>query len=167
VGFRTVSVEQQSSAADVAVQWPRGRRAGVRILRVRRSCRTKPTVCKDYRQMHFFQRHAASCSRMRRDTSFLTGTVIALGTLPGILKERTMAKRVNKVRKSAILEHLLDLERQIRSELARASKERKSADQTEGRSPRSRISRMSSDEPGATRESDGRIMPEVAQRYLH
>lgn len=76
-----------------------------------------------------------------------------------------MVKRVNKVRKSAILEHLLDLERQIRSELARASMERKSAVRTEGRSPRSRVRRMS-DEPLAG-DSDGRITPEIAQRYLH
>ena len=48
-----------------------------------------------------------------------------------------MVKRVNKVRKSAILEHLLDLERQIRTELARASMERR-AGQKEGRSPVSR-----------------------------
>lgn len=35
-----------------------------------------------------------------------------------------MAKRFDKARKSAILEHLLDLERQIRTELARAGRER-------------------------------------------
>jgi hypothetical protein len=73
-----------------------------------------------------------------------------------------MVKRVNKVRKSAILEHLLDLERQIRSELARASMERKSAGQTDGRTPRARTS-----EESLTVNREGRIMPEVAQRYLH
>lgn len=78
------------------------------------------------------------------------------------LQERTMVKRVNKVRKSAILEHLLDLERQIRSELARASMERKSAGMTEARAPRSRTSEESI---SASRED--RIMPEIAQRYLH
>jgi hypothetical protein len=73
-----------------------------------------------------------------------------------------MAKRVSKVRKSAILEHLLDLERQIRSELARASMERKSAGLTTGRSPRSRVS----NEPRSL-DSDATIVPEIAQRYLH
>jgi hypothetical protein len=73
-----------------------------------------------------------------------------------------MVKRVNKVRKSAILEHLLDLERQIRSELARASMERKSAGVTEGRTRRSRTS-----EEAISGNSDGRIMPDIAQRYLH
>lgn len=73
-----------------------------------------------------------------------------------------MVKRVNNVRKSAILEHLLDLERQIRSELARASMERKSGGLTEGRAPRSRTS-----EESLSANRDGRIMPEIAQRYLH
>ncbi|MGH8167861.1 MAG: hypothetical protein ACREQ1_11510, partial [Woeseiaceae bacterium] len=45
-----------------------------------------------------------------------------------------MVKRVNKVRKSAILEHLLDLERQIRSELARAN-ERQAVDPLPARAP--------------------------------
>lgn len=35
-----------------------------------------------------------------------------------------MARRFDKARKSAILEHLLDLERQIRTELTRAGRER-------------------------------------------
>jgi hypothetical protein len=73
-----------------------------------------------------------------------------------------MVKRINKVRKSAILEHLLDLERQIRSELARASKERKSAVQKDRPSPRLRTR----DESPA-RDGDAAIVPEVAQRYLH
>jgi hypothetical protein len=73
-----------------------------------------------------------------------------------------MVKRVNKVRKSAILEHLLDLERQIRSELAKASMERKSAGVTEGRTPRSRTS-----EEAISGNRDGRFMPDIAQRYLH
>jgi hypothetical protein len=72
-----------------------------------------------------------------------------------------MVKRVNKARKSAILEHLLDLERQIRSELARASMGRK-AGQTEGRSRRSRVR----DESLAT-DSDAAPVPDVWQRYLH
>jgi hypothetical protein len=76
-------------------------------------------------------------------------------------KERTMVKRVNKARKSAILEHLLDLERQIRSELARASRERK-AGQTEGRSRRSRMRDASQAGDG-----DAAPVPDVAQRYLH
>lgn len=71
-----------------------------------------------------------------------------------------MVKRVNKVRKSAILEHLLDLERQIRKELVRASMERKGL--KEARSPRYRTRNESLAE-----ESDGAIVPEVAQRYLH
>lgn len=74
-----------------------------------------------------------------------------------------MVKRVDKVRKSAILEHLLDLERQIRTELARASIERKAAGRREGRSSR----------PAGTRDqslagdSDGTVVPRVAQRYMH
>jgi ribosome assembly protein YihI (activator of Der GTPase) len=73
-----------------------------------------------------------------------------------------MAKRVSKVRKSAILEHLLDLERQIRTELARASRERKAAAQREGRSPGSRTRDASVAEDG-----DGPAVAELAQRYLH
>jgi hypothetical protein len=73
-----------------------------------------------------------------------------------------MVKRVNKVRKSAILEHLLDLERQIRTELARASRERKAAGQKNGRSPLSRTR-----DESLSGESEGPIAPEVAQRYLH
>jgi hypothetical protein len=73
-----------------------------------------------------------------------------------------MVKPVNKVRKSAVLEHLLDLERQIRSELARASSERKSAGLTNGRSRRSRTS----NEP-VSADSDATILPEIVQRYLH
>ena len=73
-----------------------------------------------------------------------------------------MVKRVNKVRKSAILEHLLDLERQIRSELARASMERKSAGRADSPSRRSRVS----NEP-VSGDSDATIVPEIAQRYLH
>jgi hypothetical protein len=75
-----------------------------------------------------------------------------------------MVKRVNKVRKSAILEHLLDLERQIRTELARARMERKAAGPREGRSPGSR----SRDESGAgDGDGHGPIAAEAAQRYLH
>jgi hypothetical protein len=73
-----------------------------------------------------------------------------------------MVKRVSKVRKSAILEHLLDLERQIRTELARASKERKAAGQRDRRSPGSRTR-----EESLADEGDGPIVAEVAQRYLH
>jgi hypothetical protein len=78
-----------------------------------------------------------------------------------------MVKPVNKVRKSAVLEHLLDLERQIRSELARASSERKSSERksaglTNGRSRRSRTS----NEP-VSADSDATILPEIVQRYLH
>lgn len=73
-----------------------------------------------------------------------------------------MVKRVDKVRKSAILEHLLDLERQIRSELARASKERNSTGPAGGRSRRARVS----DEP-RSRNGDATIAPEIAQRYVH
>jgi hypothetical protein len=72
-----------------------------------------------------------------------------------------MVKPVNKVRKSAILEHLLDLERQIRTELARASMERKQA----GRPDRPRRSRVSN-EP-VSPDSDVTIVPDIAQRYLH
>lgn len=70
-----------------------------------------------------------------------------------------MVKRVNKVRKSAILEHLLDLERQIRSELARAGVERKTVRRASDRSPHHGES--------LSGEGDGRIMPGIAQRYLH
>ena len=73
-----------------------------------------------------------------------------------------MVKRVNKARKSAILEHLLDLERQIRSELAKASMERK-AGQTEGR--RSRRSRMRDESLAG--DSDAAPVRDVAQRYWH
>jgi hypothetical protein len=73
-----------------------------------------------------------------------------------------MVKRVSKVRKSAILEHLLDLERQIRMELARASKERKAAGQKDGRSRGSRTR-----DESLSGDGDGAVMPEVAQRYLH
>jgi len=73
-----------------------------------------------------------------------------------------MVKRVNKVRKSAILEHLLDLERQIRTELARASMERKAAGQKDVRSPGSRTR-----DESLAGNGDGAIVPEVAQRYLH
>jgi hypothetical protein len=73
-----------------------------------------------------------------------------------------MVKRVDKVRKSAILEHLLDLERQIRTELARASTQRKATGRRERRSPGSgtRDRSLASD-------SDGTVVPEVAQRYMH
>jgi hypothetical protein len=73
-----------------------------------------------------------------------------------------MVKRVDKVRKSAILEHLLDLERQIRAELAKASTDRKTAAPTEQRRPRSsaRDERMS-------REGDEMVATDIAQRYLH
>lgn len=70
-----------------------------------------------------------------------------------------MVKRVNKVRKSAILEHLLDLERQIRSELARAGVERKAVGRASDRAPQHGESLSAG--------SDGRIMPGIAQRYLH
>jgi hypothetical protein len=73
-----------------------------------------------------------------------------------------MVKRVKKVRKSAILEHLLDLERQIRTELARASMERKAAGQKDGRSRSSRTR-----DESLSGDGDGAIMPEVLQRYLH
>jgi hypothetical protein len=73
-----------------------------------------------------------------------------------------MVKRVNTMRKSAILEHLLDLERQIRSELARASIRRQSDAQTGGRAPQS--SRRDGSPAGG---SDGGISPEIARRYLH
>ncbi|HEX6260896.1 MAG TPA: hypothetical protein VFZ51_09600 [Woeseiaceae bacterium] len=72
-----------------------------------------------------------------------------------------MVKRVTKVRKSAILEHLLDLERQIRSELSRASTERKSAGQSEVSSD----SRFRDDSMAGN--GDGTIVPHIAQRYLH
>jgi hypothetical protein len=72
-----------------------------------------------------------------------------------------MVKRVTKVRKSAILEHLLDLERQIRSELSRANMERRSAGQPEGSSD----SRLRDDSMAGN--SDGTIVPDIAQRYLH
>ncbi|MEX2123618.1 MAG: hypothetical protein WD795_06965 [Woeseia sp.] len=73
-----------------------------------------------------------------------------------------MVKPVKKVRKSAILEHLLDLERQIRSELAGASTERQSVEQSGGRSARS-----SARDESRMRDSDRTIAPEIAQRYLH
>jgi hypothetical protein len=78
-----------------------------------------------------------------------------------------MVKPVNKVRKSAVLEHLLDLERQIRSELARARSERKNGERksAELTNVRSRRSRMSN-EPVST-DSDATILPEIVQRYLH
>lgn len=71
-----------------------------------------------------------------------------------------MVRRVSKVRKSAILEHLLDLERQIRRELARASLERQAmAGNNDGGAV-----------PG--NESIGKrrkkpVPTEIAQRYLH
>jgi hypothetical protein len=74
-----------------------------------------------------------------------------------------MVKRVDRVRKSAILEHLLDLERQIRTELARASTERKAAGRREGRSSGSAGTRDQS----LAGDSDGAVVPEVAQRYMH
>lgn len=74
-----------------------------------------------------------------------------------------MVKRVDKVRKSAILEHLLDLERQIRTELARASIERKAAGRREGRSSRAAGTRDQS----LAGDSDGTVVPRVAQRYMH
>ena len=73
-----------------------------------------------------------------------------------------MVKRVDKVRKSAILEHLLDLERQIRTELARASAERKAA----GRRDRRSSGSGTRDQSRAS-DSDGTIVPDVAQRYMH
>ena len=77
-----------------------------------------------------------------------------------------MVKRVNKVRKSAILEHLLDLERQIRSELARANAERQTTDplpvRSGGRSRKSSVRDESS-----VRGSDAAVLPDFAQRYLH
>jgi hypothetical protein len=73
-----------------------------------------------------------------------------------------MVKRVDKVRKSAILEHLLDLERQIRTELARASTERKAAGRRVGRS-----SDSGTRDQSLAGDSDGTIVPEVLQRYMH
>ena len=81
-----------------------------------------------------------------------------------------MVKRVNKVRKSAILEHLLDLERQIRSELARANAERQAADplpagvpvRSGGRSRKSLVR-----DESRIRGSDAAAAPDFAQRYLH
>ncbi|MGH8166486.1 MAG: hypothetical protein ACREQ1_04565, partial [Woeseiaceae bacterium] len=81
-------------------------------------------------------------------------------------KERAMIKRVNKVRKSAILEHLLDLERQIRSELARANAERQAADRAPARSG-GRSRKSSARDESRIRGSDAAIAPDFAQRYLH
>ena len=81
-----------------------------------------------------------------------------------------MVKRVNKVRKSAILEHLLDLERQIRSELAKANAERQAADPLRARSPaRSgvRSRKASARDESRIRGSDAAVAPDFAQRYLH
>lgn len=71
-----------------------------------------------------------------------------------------MVRRVSKVRKSAILEHLLDLERQIRRELARASLERRA------------MAGHHDDQvapEGDTRgeRSDEAVPTDIAQRYLH
>jgi hypothetical protein len=71
-----------------------------------------------------------------------------------------MVRRVSKVRKSAILEHLLDLERQIRRELARASLERQArAGHEDGRA-------APDDESLADRRKKA-VPTEIAQRYLH
>lgn len=81
-----------------------------------------------------------------------------------------MVKRVNKVRKSAILEHLLDLERQIRSELARANAERQAADPLPARAPArsgGRSRKSSARDESRTRGSDAAVAPDFAQRYLH
>lgn len=77
-----------------------------------------------------------------------------------------MVKRVNKVRKSAILEHLLDLERQIRSELARANAERQAADPLPARSG-GRSRKSSAGEDSRIRGSEAAVAPDFAQRYLH
>lgn len=71
-----------------------------------------------------------------------------------------MVRRVSKVRKSAILEHLLDLERQIRRELARASLERQAmAGNADGET--------SHDEAAGERRKKKAVPTEIAQRYLH
>lgn len=70
-----------------------------------------------------------------------------------------MVKRGKTVRKSAILEHLLDLERQIRAELAKANGERDSSG--------GRPANMHARDETMSREPDGRVATNIAQRYLH
>lgn len=73
-----------------------------------------------------------------------------------------MGTRVKKVRKSAILEHLLDLERQIRAELAKASADRDSYTPAAGRGGRKAVR-----DETMSRETDGMVATDIAQRYLH
>ncbi len=71
-----------------------------------------------------------------------------------------MVRRVSKVRKSAILEHLLDLERQIRRELARASLER--------RAIAGRDDDQAAPEGNTMGERSDKAVPtDIVQRYLH
>jgi len=73
-----------------------------------------------------------------------------------------MVKRVSKIRKSAILEHLLDLERQIRAELAKSGPEQQTAPSS-GR----RRSRSSARDETMSRDGDAMVATDIAQRYLH
>lgn len=72
-----------------------------------------------------------------------------------------MVRRLDKVRKSAILEHLLDLERQIRTELARASIERQAMATTD------KAPDVTASNEQATEGRQRPVATEIAQRYLH
>ena len=74
------------------------------------------------------------------------------------LQEQAMVKRVSKIRKSAILEHLLDLERQIRAELAKSGPEQQTPASSERRRPRDET---------MSRDGDAMVATDIAQRYLH
>jgi hypothetical protein len=102
-------------------------------------------LCKDYRRWHFFQAEfvggggGASGRVDARLAHLLLPSPYCSYGLKGV---HTMIKRLSKSRRSAILEHLLDLEKQIRAEFGNDNPEGNSTRTSETEPVRKRSSAL-------------------------